>query len=62
MMSLFESYIINELELWSYVFIVSVRKTLDDKGRAVTPIADDQKSHFRGLSSRIFILYGVCME
>ena len=43
MMSLFESYTISELQLWSYVFIVSVRKALDDKGRAITLIADDKK-------------------
>jgi hypothetical protein len=33
--------------------------TKDDK---VTLIADDQKSHFRGLSSRRFILHGLCMQ
>jgi hypothetical protein len=61
-MSLFESYIISELQLWSYVFIVSVTKALDDKVRAVTLIADDKKSHFRSLSSRRFILHGLCTQ
>lgn len=62
MMSLFESYISSELQLWSNVFIASLREALDDKGKAVTPTADDQKSHFRGLSSRRFILYGLRMQ
>jgi hypothetical protein len=61
-MYLFESYIISELQLWSNVFVVSVRKAFDDKGRAVTLIADDQKSHFRGSSSRRFILYSLRMQ
>ena len=61
-MSLFESYISSDLQLWSNVFSASIRKALSDKGRAVTPIADDQESHFRGLSSRRFILYSLCMQ
>jgi hypothetical protein len=62
MMFLLESYIISERQLWSYVFIVSARKALGDKGRTVTFIVDDQKSHFRGLASRRFILYGLCTQ